>query len=92
MQITAKCNFHLGLRNDEEIIHRGQTFTPPGTGIMNAAEHARSLINTGMCCAPSDFAKYESKSEAGHAWALGEVAKLDAERAAREAAKVARAS
>ncbi len=92
MQIVAKCNLHLGLRNDEEIIHRGQTFTPPGTGIMNVAEHARSLINSGMCCAPSDFAKYESKSQAGHEWALAEVAKRNAENAAREAQRAARAS
>ena len=82
MQIVAITNFHFGLGEAAEIIHRGTTFAAPGTGIMNAAEHARSLIRSGMCCAVSDWPKIEGKTQARHDWATAEVAKLDAEKAA----------
>jgi len=82
MQIVALSNFHFGLRETAEIIHRGTTFAAPGTGHMNAREHSLSLIRTGMCCSVEEWAKREAKTQAGFEWALAEVAKLDAEKAA----------
>lgn len=89
MQIVALTAFHFGLRQDEEIIHRGTTFAAPGTGIMSAREHAQSLIRSGMCCAPEDWAKREAKTQAGHDWATAEVARLDAQKPARQAQQAA---
>ena len=44
-------------------------FQPHGTGIMNSAEHGRSLIRSGACCAAEDWPKLEAKTKAGAEWA-----------------------
>jgi hypothetical protein len=76
MQVTALYDMHFGHGNSAEVIHRGTTFSPPGTGQMNAREHAQSLIHQGACCAEEDFARLNAKREAGAKWAVGEVARL----------------
>lgn len=80
MQIVAITDFHFGLGNSEEIIQRGQAFTPPGTGQMNRQDHARSLITQGSCCTPEDWPKIEARTQAGHDWAKAEIARLNARR------------
>lgn len=89
MQIVATTDFHLGLREAAEVIYRGTTFTPPGTGIMSSADQARSLINTGTCCLPSDWEKVQKRTQAGYDWAKAETAR---NQAAYEAHKATRAS
>lgn len=89
MQLVAMTDFHFGLREAAEIIHRGDTFTPLGTGAMNAREQAQSLIRVGSCCAPEDWPKLRDRTEANYAWAKAEVARLNAENAAREARRAA---
>lgn len=77
MQIIATTDFHFGLGNGAEIIQRGDSLTPPGTGQMNVREHAQSLINCGSCCTPEDWPKIQARTEAGYQWAKAEVARLN---------------
>lgn len=78
MQIVATTDFHFGLGNSAEIIHRGTHFTPPGTGQMNVRDHAQSMINQGSCCTPEDWPKIQARTQAGYDWAKDEVARLNA--------------
>lgn len=80
MQIIATTDFHFGNGSAAEIIRRGDSFTPPGTGQMNAREHAQSLINCGSCCTPEDWPKVQARTEAGYQWAMAEVARMNAGR------------
>lgn len=81
MQIVAMTDFYFGQGSREEIIRRGDSFTPPGTGVMNAYEQAQSLINGGTCCHVDDWPKRKAASQAGYDWAKAEVARLNAGRA-----------
>ena len=54
MELVAVSDFHFGFGNRCEVLRAGDKFTPPGTGVMNRAEHARSLIRTGTCMAADD--------------------------------------
>jgi hypothetical protein len=56
MKLVATCDFYFGLRDREEVLRAGDEFTPPGTGVMNVAEHAKSLIGQG-CALPPDHPK-----------------------------------
>ena len=69
MKLVALYDQHHGLRDKAEIIHRGTEFHAPGTDIMNSAEHGRSLIRSGACCAAEDWPKLEAKTKAGAEWA-----------------------
>lgn len=80
MQVVAITNFYFGLGSDEEVIQRGQFFTPPGTGQMNRVDHAKSLIAQGSCCIPEDWPKIEARTQAGWDWARAEVARMNASR------------
>ena len=46
-RIIATYDFHFGHGNDEQIVRRGDDILCPGTGVMSAADQARSLIATG---------------------------------------------
>lgn len=52
MNIIATYDQFLDLGSGQELVLRGQTFVPPGTGIMNRADHARSLIRQGAAVLP----------------------------------------
>jgi hypothetical protein len=52
MKLVATCDFYFGLRDREEVLRAGDEFTPPGTGVMNVAEHAKSLIGQGCALPP----------------------------------------
>lgn len=78
MQIVATYDFHFGLRDKAEVLQRGDHFTPPGTGVMNAAEHARSLISRGAAVTPEQWAKRKPEGDNGAAWAKAEVDRLNA--------------
>lgn len=92
MQLIAVSDFHHGLREGAEVLRRGDTFTPAGTGTMNAAEHARSLINCGSCCTFEDWPKLKDKTQAGYDAAKAEVQRLNLAAEAHKAAKAARAA
>ncbi len=77
MQIIATTDCHFGTGNAAEVLRRGDSFTPPGTGQMNAHEHAQSMINQGAACLPSDWAKIEARTQDGYDWARAEVARLN---------------
>lgn len=77
MQIVAIHNFHFGLGNSAEILQRGDTFSPPGTGPMNAIEQAQSLIRNGCACLPEDWPNRQAKTEPGHEWAAAEVDRMN---------------
>ena len=78
MQLIAISDFHFGAGAAAEVLRRGDTFKPPGTGPMNALEHARSLVRSGMCCTVEDWAKIEGKTQAAYDWAKAEVDRLNA--------------
>lgn len=73
MKLVALYDQHHGLRDKAEIIHRGTGFHAPGTGIMNSAEHGRSLIRSGACCAAEDWPKLEAKTQPGYDWAASQL-------------------
>lgn len=89
MQIVATTDFHWGLYDKAEIIYRGTTFAPEGSGVMSAKDQAMMLLKHGTCCLPSDWPKVQEKTEEGYQWAKAETAR---NRAAYEAHKAARAS
>lgn len=68
MKIVAITDFHFGIGRAAEVLRFGDEFTPPGTGPMNAAEHAASLIRQGVACAVADYPKIRAQREAGYLW------------------------
>lgn len=54
MKLIATCDFHFGQGNSAEVLQAGDEFTPPGTGVANAEEHARILIRQGVALPPGD--------------------------------------
>jgi hypothetical protein len=76
MQLTALVDFHRGLRDQAEIIRRGDTFTARGTGIMNAAEVAARYIRDGIACPSEDADEKLAKTEKSWNWAQAEVERM----------------
>lgn len=76
MQLVALSNFHIGLREAAEVIHRGDTFAAQGNGTMNAREVGQALIRGGNACLPEDAEKRLAKSQVGWDWAQAEVSAM----------------
>lgn len=64
MKIVATYDMTLNLGSGPEPVLRGQEFQPPGTGIMNRAEQAQSLIRQGCAVTPENWPKYRDRTEA----------------------------
>jgi hypothetical protein len=62
VKLVATCDFHFGQGNSAEVLQTGDEFTPPGTGAMNVAEHAASLIRQGVAL-PPDHKKLAKRIE-----------------------------
>lgn len=74
MKIVATYDMTLNLGSGPEPVLRGQEIDPPGTGIMNRDERARSLIGQGAAVLPADWPKYRDRTEAKHRACMAMVA------------------
>ncbi len=83
MKVIATYDMILNLGSGPEPVLRGQEIEPPGTGIMNRAEHARSLIGQGAAVLPADWPKYRAGQM------IVEQARCDGERAVEAKRKAA---
>lgn len=64
MNIVATYDHFLDLGSGSELVLRGQTVNPPGTGRMSRDERARSLIRQGAAVLPEAWPKIQSRTEA----------------------------
>lgn len=64
MIVVATYDMILNLGSGPEPVLRGQEIEPPGTGIMNRDERARSMIKQGSAVLPADWPKYRGRTEA----------------------------
>lgn len=64
MKIVATYDMTINLGSGPEPVLRGQEFSQPGTGVMNKAEQARSLIIQGAAVLPEAWPKHQSRTEA----------------------------
>jgi hypothetical protein len=92
MKIIATYDMRLDLGSGVENVLRGQEIEPPGTGIMNRDERARSLIKQGAAVLPADWPKHQERTESKHLACQAIVAaarkETDAARARRQRAGV----
>lgn len=83
MKIVATYDMILNLGSGPEPVLRGQEIEPPGTGVMNRNERARSLIGQGAAVLPEAWPKHRDRTEAKYqaTQKMVEQAQRDTERA-----------
>jgi hypothetical protein len=78
MQLIARYDFRYGPRGrmdaEQEVIRRGDAFTPVATFHASAVEAGQHLIANGVAVMPEVWAKRKPQADAGWDWAKSEVA------------------